>query len=148
MENINYGNTWFTRTNMLPDAGEDLTVNWGRAVVHNLANGYGMIGTIEIADTRDTVWIDLGLQKKFNFPPRVFFLYDENRNGTLLSCMDSNWQQNPVYCYMHGDLLGFRCPMWSSQRPAGTVAGLYGSEPNGTWIRTDVYRIYFRVHGV
>lgn len=147
MEDLNYGNTYFTIKGMRPDEGEDLTITWARALANNLANGYGIVGTVSV-DTRDTVWINHNLTKIYAFPPRVNILYEINHNGTMLQNISDSPNRAEVRHYITGDLIGFRVPTIQNQRPTGTtVDPVLGILPSG-WTDHTVVTVYYRIHGV
>src|SRR3972149_3213059 len=82
MERIDFGNSYFTTRKMLPEANNELTGLWGRKLVQNMANTYGLIGTLRL-NGDGWHWINLGLTKRFQFPPAMQILYMFDESGTL-----------------------------------------------------------------
>lgn len=77
MEKIDYSNAAFSWRNMSPSEGDDITALWGRKLVNNFANAYGLIGTVSVpADTLQGV--NLNLSKLFNQRPSCYFYFIVN----------------------------------------------------------------------
>src|SRR5690242_12950275 len=145
MEQFDLNRTQFRSKGMIPSVGDDVTTHWGRGLVHNTLNGYGMIGTVRL-DTQDILWFNLGLSRRFNYPPEVSLLYKRSDNNTLYSneSLYAKYTVNSVNgvryteieyiraisYYLTGDLIGFRAN-WS---------GLFSPEP-------DYYDVFYKIHG-
>jgi len=82
MENIDFGNTYFSTKGMMPEDGDNITLMWARKLVKNLANAYGIIGTVNFNNGRGYRTINLQLTKRYQYPPSVF-LYHKASNGLL-----------------------------------------------------------------
>lgn len=98
MENLDFNQSEFTWKGMIPEDLEELTPLWARKIVRNLANGYGIVGQVEIERLGVRV-IGLNLRRSFVFPPTVFIYY-KLRDGTrgLESNVYSNQFEN-YYSY-------------------------------------------------
>jgi hypothetical protein len=107
MENISYTNHLFTVKKMIPNIGDELTFLWGRRIVQNLVNSYGMIGTMKFEGTLRLVAYNLNLTKVFRNPPIAHFYFKNEADNTL-------WYRHPwtpfiPYC-VSDDVLWVRHP--------------------------------------
>jgi len=146
MKELNWGNSYFTSSQMIPSSGDGLTTLFGIKLVKNLMNGYGIIGTIRLV-SYDITWLNLGLTSIYLFPPLISSLVSVN-NGALNSnnvplpsryyTIDLN---NPkvlvakrVQTIIQNDFVGVR---WNTN-----------FQQEGNWIVNGWCDVYFRIHGV
>lgn len=83
MEKLDFGNTYFSSKGMMPQDNDNITLLWARKIVKNLANAYGVIGTVNFQSSRGYRIINLQLSKRYLYPPSVF-LYYESINGLAI----------------------------------------------------------------
>jgi len=130
MENIDFQNSYFTFKGMIPSTNDEITTLWGRKVVHNLTNAYGVIGTINF-NGRGYDIVNLNLTKKFQFPPTIYLYYVESTNPTILKLP-------PLAGLQNGDQSGYdQC--FALIAKDNVVFYNYIN---------DAVIIYFRIHGV
>jgi len=86
MESINFGNTYFSSKGMMPREGDTITLLWARKLVKNLANAYGIIGTVSFGNSPGYRSINLQLSRRYLFPPAVY-LYYQNISPSNGICM-------------------------------------------------------------
>ncbi len=143
MENIDILRSQFQTKGMVPSINDDVTLLWGRKIVHNTMNGYGIIGTIRL-DGADIQWLNLGLTKTYMFPPEVTIFWQANgmsqlnhndsnfftETSTVLGNVIENFKR--VTSYVKDDLIGFRANLQG-----------FGGNPNYHYID-----VFFKIHGV
>jgi hypothetical protein len=134
MEKFDILRTSFQAKNMIPEAGDELTLLWGRKIVENTINGYGMIGTYR-CDGPDMVWINLGLSRIYQYPPEIYILWKANDSDSLVhndsslyrdSATGYNEYWKRITYFLSNDLLGLRAFIGSS----------------------DYVDVFFKIHGV
>lgn len=123
MERVTWQNVVFQSKGMMPEEGDEFTTTWARRLVSNLYAAYGIIGTIYFTN-QPIEWINLGLTRKFKFPPSVF-IYHRGTSGLTLD-LDDNPAYRTVQTFINGDFLGV-------QAITGTASPI---------------PIYYRLHGV
>ncbi len=74
MENINFSDEIFSWKRMMPESSDWLTTSLMRRLSMNYINSYGLIGTC-VLQTGQHIAINLGLTRKFTFPPLVDILF-------------------------------------------------------------------------
>lgn len=126
MEKFDILRTQFLTKGMIPSVGDDVTLLWGRKIVHNTMNSYGLIGTL-IVDTNDAVWVNIGLSRIFDYPPEVMILWKGDgdtqfvHNDSVLSkstilqaggIITEYWKR--VAYYFSNDSIGFRANLGTS----------------------------------
>ena len=143
MENFDILRTQFQAKGIIPSINDELTTLWGRKIVHNTINGYGIIGTIRL-DSYDLKWINLGLSRIFQYPPEIYILFKPNNksdiyhNDTIyykrVSGLSGNEYFKRIAYYLGGDLVGFRANL------DVTI--------NSIRDKADFIDVYFKIHGV
>ena len=130
MEKIDFKSSYFTFQKIIPESPNDLTSLWARKIVHNLANAYGLIGTIRLSGA-DWHWVNLGLTSRFQFPPTLHCLYMYDNDGNLQQD-DNDWYRGKdIAIAIQGDNVGFK----------GNSL-----KPNVQW-GYDFVDVYFRFYG-
>ena len=142
MNYIDYSNTYFTTKNMMPEPGESLSLLWGRKIVNNIANTYGIIGTLNFNGVAGYRSFNLQLSLRYMFPPSVYIYYTD-ASGNMHMPIDTHptfgefepmdgiyyeagdWRGGKVYGLIQNDNLIVFCPK------------------NGV-----AYNVYYRIVGV
>lgn len=103
MNNINWQAGYFTTHGMIPEAGEELTFLWGRKIVDNYVNLYGITGTVTL-EPKEWLTLNLGLTRKFWFPPVV---NTQNYNGALIGNYSTGADTDSIVSIISGDAVLF-----------------------------------------
>jgi hypothetical protein len=109
MEIINFNNSSFKTKKMIPENGNELTFLWGRQLVYNFINSYGMIGTLAFGVPDGVVAYNLNLTKVFSTPPQLY-LYARPTSSSGLTLISNRWNEvNDVFeSYIVNDVLYIR----------------------------------------
>jgi len=126
METINWQDSYFTSKKMLPEVNDDLTTLWGRKIIQNLSNGYGLIGSLQL-DKRALTFINLRLNKKYDFPPMIQILVKKASDTQYTTLRDGDVRAKQIIYGMNSSGIMF--------------------VNNGDW-RNEVVDVVFRIHGV
>lgn len=140
MEKIDFGNTYFTTHGMMPGAGETVSLLWARKTVNNLANAYGIIGTVNFGGGRGYRSFNLELTRKYTFPPSVYLYYVDSTG-----CMNMPIETHPSFGeYEPMDGILYEAGEWRKK-----VYALIQSDNLIIFCPClDIYNVYYRIVGV
>lgn len=127
MDIIDPANTRFYSNYIIPEVNDELTVQWGRYMVNNLINGYGIIGTTSIFIEEQT-FVSIPISKLFKLPPSITIMY---RPYNSINAWTLN-PYGPLYC---------RSIWWSF-----VAEGLYLKNNPASDLQN--YDILYRINGV
>lgn len=113
MEPIDFPQSYFSSNKMIPEVGDVVTTLWGRKFVHNLANTYGIIGTVTLNGDR-TETVRVPISSIYNFVPSVDIMYNKNDgNGWCTPLVGAPIYQPVLYAissegvvFRHGIIFG------------------------------------------
>lgn len=148
MEQIDFSNTYFTTRNMIPEAGEPLSLLWGRKIVNNLANTYGIIGTCEFNGQRGYRSVNLQLTKKYTFAPSVYLYYtdyDTERMHTPIECHPTFGEYEPmISIYNTGNYAEFEAGEYREK-----VYSFIQNDNLIIWVPClNIKKVFYRIVGV
>jgi hypothetical protein len=79
MEKADFSYAPFTVRSMIPEAGDEVTIPWGRRLAYNLINGFGLIGTVSLSPRTEQI-VNFDLTRKFQFPPSLYCYFNGKSN--------------------------------------------------------------------
>ena len=128
MDKVQINDTYFTANGMVPEAGDDLTDLWGRKIISNLWNGYGLIGTCTVVERNETI-ISLRFGLKYQLPPEINLIVKDIDDTSLgwATVRDGNPDRKRIqYAFTPNGIVFF----------------------NGTDFFQKTQLVVFRLHGV
>jgi len=128
MDIINPSITSFHSKYIIPEVNDELTTQWGRAIVNNLANGYGIVGNGKMP-FQTTLIFPIPIYRIFKLPPAVMVMWKYSTDTIWRTQYEGQHRNMTIWISYTDTSVSFR----ANQQV------LYGQ---------DTIDIVFKIHGV